>query len=181
MAVSKIVRYAKDLGFAAIVATAAAGGLAFTNGLGRPVMGAVSDRIGRENTMILSFSLCGLLTLGICAFGAINSSIGFIVCTLGSLFFWGPLFALFPTICGHYYGEDYAASNYGVLYMAKLVGGVYGGYVSALVIMRYSFGTSFIIGGIMGIAAGLIIFLPKYRPPVWKTTNRLKKSRERNY
>jgi len=170
MTVSKIVRYAEGIGFTAVVATAAAGGLCFTNGLGRPVMGWVSDRLGRENTMILSFVLAGILTIGIHAFGVINSPTGFLVCTLGALFFWGPLYALFPAVCGHYYGEDYAASNYGVLYTAKLVGGLYGGYLSALIIMRYGFGTSFIIGAIMQIVAGLIIIIPKYRPPVWKSS-----------
>lgn len=167
--VSKIVRYAEGIGFAAVVATAAAGGLAFTNGLGRPVMGWVSDHLGRENTMIFSFISAGLLTIGIYACGTINSPAGFIICTLGALFFWGPLYALFPAVCGHYYGEDYAASNYGVLYTAKLVGGIYGGYLSALIITRYGFGTSFIIGAVMQIVAGLIIFLPKYNPPVWKS------------
>jgi OFA family oxalate/formate antiporter-like MFS transporter len=171
MSISKIVRYAEELGFAAVVATSAAGGLALTNGLGRPVMGGISDRLGHENTAILCFVLSGILTLGIWAFGVIGSPIGFILCTLGALFFWGPLFALFPALCGHYYGEDYAASNYGVLYLAKLVGGIYGGYASALVIMRYSFGTSFVAGGIMGILAGLITFLPRYMPPVWKSTS----------
>ena len=170
MTVSKIVRYAEGIGFTAVVATAAAGGLCFTNGLGRPVMGWVSDRLGRENTMILSFVLAGILTIGIHAFGVINSPTGFLVCILGALFFWGPLYALFPAVCGHYYGEDYAASNYGVLYTAKLVGGLYGGYLSALIIMRYGFGTSFIIGAIMQIVAGLIIIIPKYRPPVWKSS-----------
>lgn len=174
MTVSKIVRYAEGIGFTAVVATAAAGGLCFTNGLGRPVMGWVSDRLGRENTMILSFVLAGILTIGIHAFGVINSPIGFLVCTLGALFFWGPLYALFPAVCGHYYGEDYAASNYGVLYTAKLVGGLYGGYLSALIIMRYGFGTSFIIGAIMQIVAGLIIIIPKYRPPVWKLSAQLR-------
>ncbi|HUS03922.1 MAG TPA: OFA family MFS transporter [Dehalococcoidia bacterium] len=174
MTVSKIVRYAEGIGFTAVVATAAAGGLCFTNGLGRPVMGWVSDRLGRENTMILSFVLAGILTIGIHAFGVINSPIGFLVCTLGALFFWGPLYALFPAVCGHYYGEDYAASNYGVLYTAKLVGGLYGGYLSALIIMRYGFGTSFIIGAIMQIVAGLIIIIPKYRPPVWKSSAQLR-------
>lgn len=169
MTISKIVRYADDIGFAAVVATAAAGGLAITNGLGRPVMGWVSDHAGRENTIIVSFALSGALTLGISFFGAASSPTGFIICTLGALFFWGPLFALFPAICGDYYGEDYAASNYGVLYLAKLGGGVYGGYLSALIIMRYGFRASFIIGGIMQIVAGLIITLPKYMPPVWKS------------
>jgi len=168
MTISKIVRYADDIGFAAVVATAAAGGLAVTNGLGRPVMGWVSDHVGRENIMILCFTLSGALTFGISFSGAINSSTGFIVCTLGALFFWGPLFALFPAICGHYYGEDYAASNYGVLYLAKLGGGIYGGYLSALVIVHYGFGASFIVGGIMQIIAGLIIILPKHMPPIWK-------------
>jgi OFA family oxalate/formate antiporter-like MFS transporter len=170
MAISKIVRYAQHLGFEAVVATAAGGGLAFTNGLGRPILGGASDRFGRENTMVFSFVLCGLLTIGIYIFGKMGLSIGFIICILGALFFWGPVFSLFPAICGHYYGEDYAASNYGALYLAKLVGGVYGGWVSALVIEHFGFDASFILGGIMGIAGGLMVLFPRYKPPVWETS-----------
>jgi OFA family oxalate/formate antiporter-like MFS transporter len=85
---------------------------------------------------------------------------------LGSIFVWGSSYAVLPAICGDYYGEVHAASNYGLLYLAKLGGGLYGGYLSALIIMRYGFKASFIIGGIMAIAAGLIIILPRHKPPV---------------
>jgi OFA family oxalate/formate antiporter-like MFS transporter len=167
MTVSNIVRYASELGFTAVVATSVAGGLAFTAGLGRPIIGAISDRLRRrEDAIILSSILFGLLTLGIYAFGVIHSSIGFLICTFASIFSWGSLYGVFPAICGDYYGEVYAASNYGLLYLAKLGGGLYGGYLSALIITRYGFGASFVIGGVMAIVAGLIVMFPKYKPPV---------------
>ena len=58
--VSKIVRYSHSFNFTAAAATAAAGGLAITNGLGRVLLGGISERIGRENAMIWSYILCGI-------------------------------------------------------------------------------------------------------------------------
>jgi len=167
MTVSNIVRYATEFGFTPAVATFVAGGLAFTSGLGRPIVGAISDTLGRrEDAIILSDVLFGLLTFGIYIFGVVHSPIGFVICALGSIFVWGSTYAVLPAICGDYYGEVHAASNYGLLYLAKLGGGLYGGYLSALIIMRYGFKASFIIGGIMAIAAGLIMILPRHKPPV---------------
>ncbi|MEF8833135.1 MAG: OFA family MFS transporter [Candidatus Thermoplasmatota archaeon] len=163
MTISKIVEYSEHVGFIPIVGTAAASGLAVTNGAGRIVMGRISDRFGREITMLLSFVLTGFFLLII---AQTDNSVLFIISVMIALFFWGPLFSLFPAITGHYYGEENAAGNYGLLYSAKMAGGFYGGYVAAVIMKGYGFRFTFIVGGLIAITAGLLVLLPKYKPPM---------------
>jgi OFA family oxalate/formate antiporter-like MFS transporter len=131
------VRYSHSFDFTAAAATAAAGGLAITNGLGRLIMGSISGRFGRANSMILSYILCGVFLFITLVAGRAHNETFFVVCTLLAIFFWGPLFSLFPTLIGHYYGETAAGSNYGILYaIAKGSGGIYGGVLSAILITQ---------------------------------------------
>jgi MFS family permease len=101
-----------------------------TNGLTRPFFGWVSDRFGRENTMVLAFTLEGaamivwLLTR--------TNPVVFVVMS-GIVFFgWGEIFSLFPSTLTDTYGARHATSNYGFLYIAQGVGSVLGGPVAAL-------------------------------------------------
>jgi MFS transporter, OFA family, oxalate/formate antiporter len=165
--VSKIVRYSHSFGFTAAAATAAAGGLAITNGLGRLIMGSVSERIGRENAMIWSYILCGVfLLLTVIAGNAHNQEL-FVTATVLAIFFWGPLFALFPTVIGHYFGDAAAGSNYGILYaIAKGSGGIYGGVLSAMLINSHGFPFAISTAAAMAVLAGLLIIPLKASPPV---------------
>jgi OFA family oxalate/formate antiporter-like MFS transporter len=166
--VSKIVRYSHSFGFTAAAATAAAGGLAITNGLGRPFMGWVSEHIGRENAMILSYILCGCFLFLTLIGGAVHSDGLFVFATLCAIFFWGPLFALFPTVIGHYYGGVAAGSNYGILYaIAKGSGGLYGGVLSAILISAAGFPFTIGLAAVMAIVAGLLVIPLKTHPPIW--------------
>jgi len=100
------------------------------NGLTRPFFGWLSDQIGRENTMVLAFSLEGtamtlwLLTRSHPALFVIMSGV--------VLFGWGEIFSLFPSTLTDTYGVKYATTNYGFLYMAQGIGSVLGGPVAAL-------------------------------------------------
>src|SRR3954454_6783477 len=113
---SRIVKYSDSFGFAAAAATAAAGGIALANGFGKRGMGWVSERLGRENTMIGSFVMSGLLLIGSVAAGNAGSESLFIFTAIASIFFWASLFSLFPVAIGHYYGNAAAGANYGLLY-----------------------------------------------------------------
>jgi MFS transporter, OFA family, oxalate/formate antiporter len=167
--VSKIVRYSDSFGFAAAAATAAAGGLTISNGLGRVVLGSLSERIGRENAMIWTYILTGIFLFLTILAGSKHSESLFVVTAILALFFWGPLFSLFPAIIGHYYGELAAGSNYGILYaIAKGSGGIYGGVLSAVLITQHGFPFAMAIAGAMAIIAGLLIFPLKYSPPIWR-------------
>ncbi len=162
MTIAKIVGFASATGHTALVGTTAAVGLAVTNGVGRPVLGKLGDRIGYEITMTGSFTLAGLFLLLMTATG---SAAVFVAAALAALFFWGPLFSLFPAITGYYYGREHAAATYGVLYSAKMVGGLWGGWASALVMERLGFQAAFVIGAVMAILSALLVLVVRRRPP----------------
>jgi MFS transporter, OFA family, oxalate/formate antiporter len=101
-----------------------------TNGLTRPFFGWVSDHIGRENTMVLAFSLEGV---AMTAWLLTRGSPTVFVMMSGIVFFgWGEIFSLFPSTLTDTFGTRHATSNYGFLYIAQGVGSVLGGPVAAL-------------------------------------------------
>lgn len=102
-----------------------------TNGLTRPFFGWLSDQIGRENTMVIAFTLEGT-AMTAWLFTRSNPAI-FVVMSGVVLFGWGEIFSLFPSTLTDTYGTRHATTNYGFLYMAQGVGSVLGGPVAALV------------------------------------------------
>ena len=168
--VSKIVSYSSSFGFGAVAATAAAGGVAIANGLGRVMLATISEKIGRENAMIGSYILSGCFLLLTTVAGALESELLFVAAAMLAIFFWGPLFSLFPAVIGDYYGDVAAGANYGLLYaVAKGSGGVYGGLLSAVLISQWGYGVAMTASAAMAIGAGLIVVPLKSHRPVWRS------------
>jgi MFS transporter, OFA family, oxalate/formate antiporter len=87
------------------------------NGVARPFFGGLSDRIGRERTMALAFTL-GALSYWLLAVAG-HTPWAFVVCA-GLIFFtWGEIFSLFPSTCTDTFGPRYATTNVSLLYTAK--------------------------------------------------------------
>lgn len=87
------------------------------NGVARPFFGGLSDRIGREKTMALAFSL-GALSYWLLAVAG-HTPWAFVLCA-GLIFFtWGEIFSLFPSTCTDTFGPKYATANASLLYTAK--------------------------------------------------------------
>jgi OFA family oxalate/formate antiporter-like MFS transporter len=102
-----------------------------TNGLTRPFFGWLSDQIGRENTMVIAFTLEGVaMTLWLLTR---SNPAAFVLMSGVVLFAWGEIFSLFPSTLTDTYGAQHATTNYGFLYMAQGIGSVLGGPVAALV------------------------------------------------
>ena len=101
-----------------------------TNGLTRPLFGWISDRVGRENTMLVAFGLEGsAMTLWLLT----RHNPTLFVVLSGVVFFgWGEIFSLFPSTLTDTFGTKHATANYGCLYIAQGVGSVLGGPVAAL-------------------------------------------------
>ena len=101
-----------------------------TNGATRPFFGYISDRFGRENTMLIAFALEGTaMTLWLLTR---ETPILFVLLS-GLVFFgWGEIFSLFPSTLTDTFGTKHATANYGFLYMAQGVGSVLGGPVAAM-------------------------------------------------
>jgi OFA family oxalate/formate antiporter-like MFS transporter len=101
-----------------------------TNGATRPLFGWISDRIGREHTMLIAFALEGTaMTLWLLTRG---NPVLFVVLSGVVFFGWGEIFSLFPSTLTDTFGTRHATANYGCLYMAQGVGSVLGGPVAAL-------------------------------------------------
>jgi len=101
-----------------------------TNGATRPFFGWISDRFGRENTMLIAFALEGTaMTLWLLT----RANPVLFVLLSGVVFFgWGEIFSLFPSTLTDTFGTKHATANYGCLYMAQGVGSVLGGPVAAM-------------------------------------------------
>jgi OFA family oxalate/formate antiporter-like MFS transporter len=87
------------------------------NGTARPFFGWVSDRIGREPTMAIAFSLGGLSYLLMGIFG--TTPWLFVLFAALIFFTWGEIFSLFPSTCADTFGPEYATVNTSLLYTAK--------------------------------------------------------------
>lgn len=122
------------------------------NGFTRPLCGFVSDRIGRENTMLIVFVGEGLALLGLMEFG--HNPYAFITFAALIFLFWGEIFSIFPALVADTFGAKNAAANSGSMYTAK--------GTAALVIPMASVLSAggnwnhvFVFAALISIAAGL--------------------------
>src|SRR5690606_20078148 len=87
------------------------------NGLTRPFFGWVSDKIGREPTMLFAFLLEGVGIIALLKFG--HNPYAFVILAGLVFFAWGEIYSLFPSLCTDTFGAKNAAANAGMLYTAK--------------------------------------------------------------
>jgi len=87
------------------------------NGFTRPLCGFISDKIGRENTMLLVFVGEGLALLGLKMYG--HAPAAFMTFAALVFLFWGEIYSIFPALVADTFGVKNAASNAGTMYTAK--------------------------------------------------------------
>ncbi|MFB6135279.1 MAG: OFA family MFS transporter [Halobacteriaceae archaeon] len=163
MLTAKIVQFATHLELTAVTATASATVLPLAGGVGRLVVGELSDRIDRQRAMAASFVLCGLGLFAVVYFGLAGVAAAFVAAVVVATFFWSPQYTLFPAIVGDYYGERHSSANYALLYSGKMWGGVFGGTVAGYLVVATDWETTFLLGGALAVASGLAALL--LRPP----------------
>ena len=122
------------------------------NGFTRPLCGFISDRIGRENTMLFVFIGEGLSMLGLMKLG--HDPIAFMTFAALIFLFWGEIFSIFPAICADTFGTKYAAGNAGTLYTAKGTASLLVPLTSVLAV-KGNWDNVFIFAAVISIAAGL--------------------------
>jgi OFA family oxalate/formate antiporter-like MFS transporter len=151
---------AKSWGLPAAALTLAGTLSPMANGASRIFWGWVSDRLGREYTMVVAFGLQAVCLCLVVAFGRVSG--GWFAFTLVLVYFtWGEIFSLFPAMSADYFGTRHATSNYGVLYSAKGVASIMGAWVAALLYEQTNtWSIGFYGSATMAlIAAGLAIML----------------------
>ncbi len=128
------------------------------NGAARVFWGWVSDRLGREQTMIITFVLQAIALFMVVSFGS-QSSAWFSATLVFVYFTWGQIYSLFPATSADYFGAKHATSNYAVLYSAKGTAAIMGGWVAARIFESTgSWSTGFYGSAIMALVAAGIAF-----------------------
>jgi OFA family oxalate/formate antiporter-like MFS transporter len=87
------------------------------NGFSRPLFGWVSDKIGRERTMFMTFLTEGIGILFLDKYG--SNPVLFVIFAGLVFFAYGDLFSIFPALTSDQFGTKYATTNYALLYTAK--------------------------------------------------------------
>jgi MFS transporter, OFA family, oxalate/formate antiporter len=128
------------------------------NGAARIFWGWASDRLGRENTMIFTFVLQALCLVAVPMLGQISGA--WFAATLVAVYFtWGQIYSLFPSTSADYFGTKHATSNYAVLYTAKGVASIIGGYAAALLFEQSgSWAMGFYGSAMMALVAAVLAF-----------------------
>jgi MFS transporter, OFA family, oxalate/formate antiporter len=130
------------------------------NGVTRPFFGWVSDRLGRESTMFIAFSLEAMGIWLLSMFG--ESPLTFVLLSGLVFFAWGEIYSLFPSTCTDAYGTRYATTNAGLLYTAKGTAALLVPWGNVLTTMTGDWHAVFTIAVIMNVAAALLaIFVLK--------------------
>ena len=130
------------------------------NGITRPFFGWVSDKLGRENTMFIAFSLEALGIWLLSMFG--EDPMTFVLLSGLVFFAWGEIYSLFPSTCTDAYGTRYATTNAGLLYTAKGTAALLVPWGNVLTTATGNWHAVFTIAVIMNVTAALLaIFVLK--------------------
>jgi OFA family oxalate/formate antiporter-like MFS transporter len=123
------------------------------NGLGRPLFGWISDKIGREETMFIAFVLNGLSIWSLARYG--HDPVLFVICAAAIYLTWGEIYSLFPATCTDAYGPKFATTNAGLLYTAKGTASLVVP-LTAYIAAKGDWSTVFWVGAAANVVAGVL-------------------------
>lgn len=132
---------------------------ALFNGLGRIVWGVISDRIGRKLSIIIMSATQGVFVY-LFQFMAGNEYTLYLFAMLIGFNFGGN-FALFPTITADTFGTKFVGMNYGWVFLAYAIGGIFGPILGGRLGDMGNFPLAFTICGVLCILAVVTISLVK--------------------
>jgi MFS family permease len=151
-----MVDFAKEVGFGPIVAASSAGVLSIVNGVGRGVVGWTSDQIGRKQTLLIVLVIEGVAQFGLLWAGNAHNEVLFMVFAFVAGFGGGAFYPMFAALTPDYFGENNNATNYGLIYSAKLVSGLFGLGLASYVVEAYGYDGAFTIAGIIAFVSAII-------------------------
>ncbi len=132
------------------------------NALSRILWGTVSDRLGRENTMFVTFGIEAVLVFAVTKIA--GAPMAFLVLFSFIFLFWGEIFSLFSATVGDVFGAKNASADYGMLYTSKGLASVFAGFGAAALAAYFggSFGVPFYISAVLcAVAAVLSLYVLK--------------------
>lgn len=150
--------------------------LAIFNSAGRILWGKISDNLGRKNTLIVMFLLCGVFMLGLDWLRTYPLYLAGIS-VVGLCF--GGFLALYPAVTADFYGTKNIGVNYGWMFTAYGAGGIFGPFLAAWLMKAVSsieylaseagnevtksfavgnYRTAFMVAGAACLVAGVVTF-----------------------
>ncbi|GGU74376.1 MFS transporter [Streptomyces albospinus] len=153
------VDFAKEVGFGPLVAASSMGVMSVVNGVGRAVVGWLSDLWGRKPTLVFVIVVLGLAQFGVIWAGEIHSEWLFLAFAFLSGFGGGAFYPLFAALTPDYFGENYNATNYGLVYSGKLVSGLFGGGLGSMVVTAWGYNGAYALAGGVSVVAAVFALL----------------------
>jgi OFA family oxalate/formate antiporter-like MFS transporter len=144
-----------------IAGTAMAVFFSLANGFGRIAWGAMSDKLGRRNSIMIMMATQGVVVI-LFQWMAGTPALLYLGATLIGFNFGGN-FALFPTITADTFGAKFIGQNYGWVFLAYGIGGIFGPILGGKLGDMGNFPLAFTICGILCLVAAGIIAMVK--PP----------------
>ncbi len=142
-----------DLGFILVAV------LAVGNAGGRIIAGMVSDKLGRTRTMLLVF----LSQAAVMALLAKATSFTLLLAGAAAVGFnYGSNLSLFPSTTADYFGTKNLGVNYGLVFTAWGVGGVFGSMVAGKIVdITGTYHMAYTVAAILCVTAAAITFITK--------------------
>lgn len=138
------------------------GVLAIFNAAGRILAGLISDRIGRMRTILF---VCVLQAVVMFFFAGNTTFIAFLIGSSLVGFCYGACLSLFPSACADYWGTKNLGMNYGLLFTAWGVGGVFGPVLAGIIADNTgTYHAAYLISAVLMIFAAILTFFTK--PPL---------------
>jgi len=146
---------------AAVAGTAMGVFYALANGIGRIAWGSVSDKLGRKKSIMIMMATQGVVVF-LFPWMAGTTGLLYLGATLIGFNFGGN-FALFPTMTADTFGTKFVGQNYGWVFLAYGIGGIFGPMLGGKLGDMKNFPLAFRICAGLCILAAIIIALVK--PP----------------
>ncbi|MEB1806040.1 MAG: OFA family MFS transporter [Bacillaceae bacterium] len=134
--------------------------IALFNAAGRIILGNLSDRLGRTNTLMLIYGLTAAIMFYMSFGEMMYWSFLISVSLIG--FCFGGFLALFPSVTADFYGTKNIGSNYGFMYQA------YGlsAFAGPFIVKALPFSQAFLIAGFICVIAMVMAKLVKVPQPI---------------
>lgn len=149
-----------ELQLSPAIAALAVSFYSLSNGLGRPFVGWLSDRIGSIRIMIMIYTIQAVVFIALP--WVATTPLSLFICSLLLGLGYATTFALFPVIVARVSGTKHLGTNYGLVFSAFALGAVTGLVGSWLLDLTGSFTSAFLLAGIATVF-GLVLLVVFYK------------------